>query len=117
MAQSLGEDQRLVMEISGMTLEGKDVRKTVAVRLAAPGDGRKRLVDAGLSVSALGDEVRVAAVRFGSRARKSGFEQGWQIDTLKVPSDRPSQHWIYLPAVLVVVLVYLVQGARMRRRR
>ena len=116
-AQSLGEDQRLVMEISGMTLEGKDVRKTVAVRLAAPGDGRKRLVDAGLSVSALGDEVRVAAVRFGSRARKSGFEQGWQIDTLKVPSDRPSQHWIYLPAVLVVVLVYLVQGARMRRRR
>ena len=74
-------------------------------------------MDAGLSVSALGDEVRVAAVRFGSRARKSGFEQGWQIDTLKVPSDRPSQHWIYLPAVLVVVLVYLVQGARMRRRR
>jgi len=54
-------------------------------------------------------------VRFGSRARKSGFEQGWQIDALKVPADRPSQHWMYLPALLLVALVFFTQGARRRR--
>lgn len=114
-AQSLGENQRLVMVIAGMTLEGEDVRKTVAVRLAEPGEGRKRLAEAGLTVMVLGDDVRVAAVRFGSRARKSGFEQGWQIDSLKVPADRPSQHWIYLPALLLVALVFYTQGRRLRR--
>ena len=111
----LGEDQRLVMVIAGMTLEGEDVRKTVAVRLGAPGEGRKRLAEAGLSITVLGDDVRVAAVRFGSRARKSGFEQGWQIDSLKVPADRASQHWIYLPAMLLVAAVFLAQGRRLRR--
>jgi hypothetical protein len=59
--------------------------------------------------------VRVSGVRFGSRARKSGFEQGWQIDALKVPADRPSQHWMYLPALLLVGLVFFTQGARRRR--
>ena len=103
------------MVIAGMTLEGEDVRKTVAVRLAEPGEGRKRLAEAGLTVMVLGDDVRVAAVRFGSRARKSGFEQGWQIDSLKVPADRPSQHWIYLPALLLVALVFYTQGRRLRR--
>ena len=38
------------------------MRKTVAVQLGAPGDGRKRLAEAGLTVSALGPEVRVSAV-------------------------------------------------------
>ena len=115
-AQSLGENQRLVMVIVGTTLEGDDVRKTVAVRLGAPDDGRKRLAEAGLTIMALGDEVRVGAVRFGSRARKSGFEQGWQIESLKVPADRASQHWVYLPALLLVGLVYVAQGRRPRRR-
>jgi len=114
-AQSLGENQRLVMVIAGMTLEGEDLRKTVAVRLGAPGEGRKRLAEAGLSITVMGNDVRVAAVRFGSRARKSGFEQGWQIDSLKVPADRPSQHWIYLPALLLVALVFYTQGRRLRR--
>jgi hypothetical protein len=114
-AQSLGEDQRLIMVITGMTLEGKDLRKTVAVRLGPPGEGRKRLAEAGLTVNVFGDDVRVSGVRFGSRARKSGFEQGWQIDALKVPADRPSQHWMYLPALLLVGLVYFTQGVRRRR--
>jgi TRAP transporter 4TM/12TM fusion protein len=115
-AQSLGENQRLVMIIGGMTLEGEDLRKTVAVRLGGPGDGRKRLAEAGLTLTMLGDEVRVATVRFGSRARKSGFEQGWQIDRLKLPADRASQHWVYLPALALVMLVFFTQGTRLRRR-
>ena len=115
-AQSLGENQRLVMIIGGMTLEGEDLRKTVAVRLGRPGDGRKRLAEAGLTLTMLGDEVRVATVRFGSRARKSGFEQGWQIDRLKLPADRASQYWVYLPALALVLLVFFTQGTRLRRQ-
>ncbi|MGH8733428.1 MAG: TRAP transporter permease, partial [Burkholderiales bacterium] len=62
-AQELAEDDRLVLVIEGTNVEGEDVRKTVAVQLGAPGDGRKRLADAGLTISALGPEVRVSAVK------------------------------------------------------
>jgi len=94
------------------------VRKTVAVQLAGPpGDGRKRLIEAGLTVSALGSQVQVAAVRFGSRARKSGFEQGFQVAAVKVATERPSEHWVYIPALALVAFVWFLQRARTRPRK
>ncbi|MGH8430524.1 MAG: DUF3394 domain-containing protein, partial [Solimonas sp.] len=98
-AGELPEDDRLVLVIEGTNVEGGDVRKTVAVQLAKPGDGRKRLAEAGLTISALGPEVRVSAVKFGSRAKKSGFDQGFKVAAVKVPAERPSEHWVYIPAL------------------
>jgi TRAP transporter 4TM/12TM fusion protein len=114
-AQELPESDRLVLVIEGTSVEGEDVRKTVAVQLGAPGDGRKRLADAGLTISALGPEVRVSAVKFGSRAKKSGFEQGFKVGAVKVPTERPSEHWVYIPALALIALVWFLQRARERR--
>jgi TRAP transporter 4TM/12TM fusion protein len=117
-AGELPPNDRLVLVIEGMSIEGDDVKKTVAVQLLGPaGEGRRRLADAGLTITALGPEVSVAAVKFGSRARKSGFEQGFKIAAVKVPTDRPSEHWVYLPALALVALVWFLQRARMRDAR
>jgi TRAP transporter 4TM/12TM fusion protein len=116
-AGDLAEKERLVLVIKGTNIEGEDVRKTVAVQLAEAGDGRKRLAASGLTISVLGDDVRVAAVRFGSRAKKSGFEQGFEVAAVKVATDRPSQHWVYIPALALIAFVYFLQRSRTRRRR
>jgi len=113
-AGELPKDDRLVLVIEGTNVEGEDVRKTVAVQLGAPGEARKRLADAGLTISALGPEVRVSAVKFGSRARKSGFEQGFKVGAVKVPTDRPSEHWVYIPALALIAFVWFLQRARAR---
>jgi hypothetical protein len=115
-AGELAANDRLVLVIEGTSIEGDDVRKTVAVQLGAPGDGRRRLADAGLTVSAFGGQVQVTAVKFGSRAKKSGFEQGFKVAAIKVPADRPSEHWVYLPALALLAFVWFLQGARLRRR-
>jgi hypothetical protein len=105
---------RIVMVIKGTSIEGDDVRKTVAVRLGPKGeDGRKRLTEAGLTLTQLGDAVQISAVKFGSRAKKSGFDQGYDVDRIEVPSGRPSPHWFYLPAVLLIALVWWSQGRRL----
>jgi hypothetical protein len=114
-AGALPEDDRLVLVIEGTTVEGDDVRKTVAVQLGKPGEGRARLAEAGLTVSVLGPETRISAVRFGSRARKSGFEQGFKVAAVKVPTDRASEHWVYIPALALVAFVWFLQRARTRR--
>jgi TRAP transporter 4TM/12TM fusion protein len=116
-AGELPEDDRLVLVIRGTNIEGEDVNKTVAVQLDKPGDGRKRLADAGLTVSMLGPEVTISAVKFGSRAKKSGFDQGFKVAAVKVPSDRPSEHWVYLPALALIALVWFLQRARERPKR
>src|SRR5690606_26067946 len=110
----------------GMSLEGDDKQKTVAVPLAAlpednqaTGDaaGLARLSAAGLTVMALGDQTQIAAVRFGSQARRSGWEQGWDIAEVKVPNpQRPSEFWAYIPALLILAFVWSKQGVRMRRK-
>jgi len=113
-AKSLGEDDRLVMVIEGTNIEGDDLRKTVAVQLTKPGEGRDRLNEAGLTLSVVGDEVRTSTVKFGSRAKKSGFEQGWKVAAVKVPTERPSEHWVYIPALALLAFLYFLQRRRMR---
>jgi TRAP transporter 4TM/12TM fusion protein len=114
-AKALGENDRIVMVIEGTNVEGDDITKTVAVQLTKPGEGRDRLTDAGLTMTVLGDTVQVSNVRFGSRAKKSGFEPGYKVSSLKVPTERVSEHWVYIPALALVALVYFLQRARMRR--
>ncbi|MDH5287580.1 MAG: TRAP transporter permease [Betaproteobacteria bacterium] len=110
-------NERLVLQIKGTSIEGDDVEKTVAVNLgAANPDARKRLADSGLTITALGDSVQVAAVKFGSRAKKSGIEQGFDIAGVKVRNDRPNPHWFYLPALLMLAVVWWSQGRRMHAR-
>jgi hypothetical protein len=116
-AKELGEDDRLVLVIEGTNVEGEDVKKTVAVQLTKPGDGRQRLADAGLTVQVLGEDVRTTAVKFGSRAKKSGFEQGWKVAAIKVPTDRPSEHWVYIPAIALLAFVWFLQRSRETKRR
>lgn len=93
-AASLPERDRIVLVMTGINVEGEDVKRTVAVQLGKPGEGRERLAEAGLTFKAFGDEVRLAAVRFGSRAKKSAFKQGWEVSAIKVPTDRPSPRWV-----------------------
>jgi hypothetical protein len=122
-ASQLDAGDRLVFVIKGQTLEGEDLNKTVAVQLGPrTGDGknpavdtRKRLADAGLTVSGLGEQLQVGAVRFGSRAAKARIEQGYDIVSVKVPNERISAHWFYLPGLAIAILVWLMQGWRMRK--
>jgi TRAP transporter 4TM/12TM fusion protein len=114
-AKDSAANERLVIVIKGSTIEGDEVTKTVAVRLGEQrADGRQRLADAGLTLTALGDRVQIAAVKFGSRARKSGFEQGWDVERVELPADRPTPHWFYLPALALAALVWWSQGRRMK---
>jgi TRAP transporter 4TM/12TM fusion protein len=115
-AKELGENDRLVLVIEGTNVEGDEVRKTVAVQLTKPGEGRARIAESGLGVSVAGEEVRVTTVKFGSRAKKSGFEPGFKVGAIKVPTERPSEHWVYIPALALVAFVYFLQRARLRPR-
>lgn len=115
-AGKVASDDRVVMVIQGSTIEGRDITKTVALQLGEAGaDGRKRLLDAGLQLVPLGDAVQIGQVKFGTRAAKSGFEQGWDVSAVQVPTDRPTAHWFYLPALLLIGFVWWNQGRRMKR--
>lgn len=116
-ADKLNPDDWLVVAIAGTNIEGDDITKTVALPMGEGSNGRERLRDGGVTVTQLGDQLEVASVKFGSRARKLGVEQGYQIKRLLLPNPaRPSPHWVLLPAGLLALAVWWLQGVRLRRR-
>ena len=96
-------NDRVVMVIKGTTIEGDDVdqdRGAAARRRPAPTAASAWPTPA-CSWCRWAARCRSAQVKFGSRAQKCGFEQGWDVAALKVPTDRPTPHWFYLPALLL----------------
>ena len=104
--------------VEGMNLEGQDISKGVLLPLGdRAAKASERLGAMGLTVMTLGDQVQVAAVRFGSRAEKLGLEQGFSISAIEIPSgERPAKEWMFVPAFILLGLVYAMQKPRQRRR-
>ncbi|KAG0930149.1 hypothetical protein G6F31_017115 [Rhizopus arrhizus] len=129
-AAAMPDNGRLTVVLRGINLEGDELTKTVAVALpalepgaaasgvdasevASPAVGRQRLADAGLTLMSLGDQTQIGGVRFGSRAQRSGWEQGWDVLEVKAPNpQRWSDHWVYLPALLLLAGMWVRQGRR-----
>ena len=104
--------------VEGITLEGDEMSKGVLLPLGEPAaSANERLKKMGLTVMALGEDVQIAAVRFGSQAEKLGLEQGFTIKTIELPSgERPAKEWMYIPAFLLLGLVWFMQKRRARRQ-
>ena len=104
--------------VEGMNLEGQDISKGVLLPLGdKAAKASERLGAMGLTVMTLGDQVQVGAVRFGSQAEKLGLEQGFTITTIEIPSgERPAKEWMFIPAFILLGLVYAMQKPRQRRR-
>ena len=104
------------MAIAGTDADGDPISKTVALPMGDGANGRERLRNGGVTLSQLVSELEIASVKFGSRARKLGVEQGYKVNELMLPNPaRPSPHWVLLPAAALAALVWWQQGRRMRR--
>ncbi|HRP22407.1 TRAP transporter permease [Thauera sp.] len=104
--------------VEGLSLEGRDISKGVLLPLGERADNaRERLAAMGLTVMALGDDVQIAAVRFGSQAARLGLEQGFTITAIELPSgERPPKEWMFVPAFVLLGLVYSMQKPRQRKK-
>ena len=105
-----GERKRIWVE--GMNIDGDEVKKGVLLPLGDAGPARERLRRTGLTVMALGDEVQVAAVQFGSQAEKLGLEQGFKVVSIEMPANRPAKEWMFIPALALLGVVIVLQRRR-----
>jgi len=58
--------------------------------------------------------MQVLMVQFGSTAEKLGIEQGYRITQLEVPAQRAAMEWMFVPALLLLAAVIVLQRARLR---
>ena len=102
----------LRLRIEGMTIEGKELKKTVLLPLGGTGTAAQRISKAGVTIMNVPTGMQIAAVSLHSPADKAGFEQGFMITGIETASSRPAQEWMYVPALLVLALIMWLQRRR-----
>jgi len=113
-ATAAAENAQLRVRVVGEDLEGNPVDKVVMLPMGAQGAGEARLAEAGLELREEEGKMLIDNVVFGSAAEKQKLDFDWQIASIEQPADRPPKQLMYLPALLLLALVYAMQ--RMRRR-
>lgn len=115
-AENTPANGKLQVTVAGENLDGKFIRKTILLPLGDAGSGEARLVSAGLETRTEGDKVYVDNVVFGSIAQNAGIDFDWEIIHLEVEADRPAKQWMFVPALILLALVGLVQRRRYARQ-
>jgi TRAP transporter 4TM/12TM fusion protein len=115
LAKDVPENGFLRLVVTGETLTGREVTKTVKLRLGAPGEGAARLRAVGLQLAEEDGKVKAVNVRFRTQADKVGIKSDAEIKSVLLPADRPSKNWMILPALLLLAGVAALQWPRAKR--
>ncbi len=106
----------LRMWVEGETIEGDQFSKGVLVPLGPKVPARERLRAAGFSLMMLGEDVSIGPVAFGSVAAKLGLEAGFKVTGVELPVERPAKEWMFIPALVLLGLIVLLQRGRAGRK-
>ncbi|WP_062270472.1 TRAP transporter permease [Endozoicomonas arenosclerae] len=112
--ETLPENSEARLWVSGENLEGRIVSKLAILPAGSLSEGTERLREMGLEVIENEDQLVVDMVGFDSPAEKAGIDFDWKLDTLEVPAERLPRELIWIPALLLLGLIFL--GQRKRRR-
>ncbi len=99
--------------VDGVDDVGDPVTLTMIIDVGDEATGEERLSAYGLEVLEQDGKMLVDNAEFDSKAQKAGFDFDQTITKVLVPADQPSKEWLYIPALILLGGIYLLQ----RRRR
>ena len=106
-------NEQLRIWVEGQTIEGRNIKKGVLLPLGPKAPARERLKSIGLTLIPLGTDMTVGQVQFGSRSEKLGLEPGFKIAAIELDAQRPDKEWLFLPALLLLAIIILLQRTRL----
>jgi len=113
-AEGMRENAQIRVQVRGEDLEGKKVDKVVMLPLGAKGAGKDRLANAGLELRTEDSKVYIDNIVFGSAAEKQKLDFDWEIVSVQQKADRPPKQLFFIPALVVLGLVIMLQRGRRR---
>ena len=80
--------------------------------IAEGASGDERLKAVGLATAERDGKVLVDNVDFGSPSQQAGFDWDQQILLVRAPSGQPPKELMFIPAFLLLGLIYVMQRKR-----
>ncbi|MCP4335965.1 MAG: TRAP transporter permease [Gammaproteobacteria bacterium] len=112
-AEALPAKGLLRVHVMGETLEGDMVDKVVMLPVGEPASGKDRIeMVAGLELREEDGKMLVDNIVFGGPAEKQKIDFDWEIVDIQQKADTPDKRWFYIPAILLLIVVWKTQSAR-----
>lgn len=112
---NLPANETLKLEIMGMDFLGDEKKFYTEISFDDLETAEAKLDNYGISLYENDNKMLISVVRFGSPAYKHGLEMDFEIRKISVKQKQPSNFVVYIPAILVLILVYYLQVNRKRR--
>jgi hypothetical protein len=112
-AEAMPEDAQIRVRVVGEDLEERKIDKVVMLPLGAKGDGKQRLMNAGLELRFENGKAFVDNIVFGSTAERQKIDFDYEIPSVETKSDRPPRQLFYIPALVLLAFIITLQ---LRRR-
>lgn len=113
MSSNVGDSLRL--KVSGLNAVGDPVTFTALLPVGEGENGVDRISASGLDFVVNGEEVIIDNAAFGSPAAEAGFDWDQKVEEVLVPISQPSKYWMFIPALILLALVIMLQRARATR--
>ena len=113
-AEALPENAQIRVRVAGETLEGDPVDKVVMLPVGpVADDGVTRIVEsAGMELVERDGRLIVDQLTFGGAAEKQKIDFDWEIKSVQVEAERPAKQWFFIPAILLLLLIWKRQTSR-----
>ena len=111
-AAKLPPDEQLRLRIAGVDEVGAPKEFVALLSIPAGATGQERVEAAGLKVVEKDGAIVVDNVTFGSPAQKAGMDWDQKIIKVRVPESQPWKELMYLPALLLLGLIIVLQRKR-----
>ncbi len=109
-------DGLIRLRISGEDDVGDPMHFMAVLKLPAAETAAQRLSKTGLTLINSDLGVEIDATEIGSVAAQAGLDAFQLIEALEVPNQQPAKQLVYIPAVLLILLVRLLQKRRRARQ-
>ncbi len=114
--EKLEPGTHMVMRVKGTKLSGDQYSKVVMLPVGEGETGADKMSSMGIETRDEGGKVFVDMVSFASPAEKAGIDFDQEIEYIQVPNDRPPKQLMFIPAVLLMILIYRFQKGRLRKQ-
>lgn len=109
---SLDAGSQLRLTLQGEDIHGEEYKMTVMLKVGNEATGAEKLSGLGIETRDEDGKVIVDIVGFGSPAEKAKVDFDQEILSIQMPTDRPSKQLMFIPALLLLALIWRLQKGR-----
>ena len=115
MVEGMDTGSLIRIMLKGEKMDGSEFKKVVMLPVENEGTGAERLEAIGIEVRDEEGKILIDNVVFSSAAEKAGIDFDQEILNVQVPTKRPPKQLMFIPALILLVLIWFLQNNRRKK--